>query len=357
MDAYLTLVKDLTQGFEFFEITKVPRGENMCADALAALGSRLHDQVKRTIRIHRIEKPSISSETEQLPVVASITDDMDIDEEESRATEEQLNDWRTEFIEYLSNGVLPTEKWEARRLKRRSAHYVVLDGALHRWTATKVLLRCISGDETRVVMAETHEGAAGNNSGGRALALKVKSLAFYWPTMNEDCESYAKKCDKCQRHASTIHSPTELLHTLTAPYPFMRWGMDIIGPMPSSRQKRFILVLTDYFTKWVEAEAYASITDKEVQKFVWKNIICRHGLPYEIITDNGSQFISHNFKEFCDRWRIRLNMSTPRNPQSNGQGPYKIIEVVKPDVYRLETSTGEVVPRAWNSKHLCFFHN
>ncbi|XP_013723079.1 uncharacterized protein LOC117126096 [Brassica rapa] len=221
MDAYLTLVKDLTQDFEFFEITKVPRGENVCADALAALGSRRHDQVKRTIPIHRIEKSSISSETEQLPVVAYITDDMDIDEEESRATEELLNDWRTEFIEYLSNGVLPTEKWEARRLKRRSAHYVVLDGALHRWTATKVLLRCISGDETRLVMAETHEGAAGNHSGGRALALKVISLGFYWPTMNADCESYAKKCDKCQRHASTIHSPTELLHNLTAPYPFM----------------------------------------------------------------------------------------------------------------------------------------
>ncbi|XP_013658988.1 uncharacterized protein LOC106363857 [Brassica napus] len=73
--------------------------------------------------------------------------------------------------------------------------------------------------------------------------------------------------------------------------------------MPSSRQKRFILVLMD----------------KEVQKFVWKNIICRHGLPYEIITDRGSQFISHNFREFCNRWRICLNMSTPRNPQSNSQ--------------------------------------
>ncbi|XP_013594447.1 PREDICTED: uncharacterized protein LOC106302494 [Brassica oleracea var. oleracea] len=295
MDAYLTLVKDLTRDFEFFELTKVPRGENVCADALAALGSKLHDQVKRIIPIHRIEMPIISPATEPLAIAASITDAMNI---------EQLNDWRTEFIEYLSNGVLPTEKWEARRLKQRSAHYVVMDGALHRWTATKVLLKCIFGDETRLFMAETHEGAAENHSGGRALALKVKSLGFYWPTMNADCEYYAKKYDKCQRHASTIHSPTELLHTLTAPYLFMWWGMDIIGPMLSSRQKRFILVLTDYFTKWVEAEAYASITDKEVQKFVWKNIICRHGFPYEIITDNGSQFISHNFKEFCDRWRF-----------------------------------------------------
>ncbi|XP_048619844.1 uncharacterized protein LOC125590348 [Brassica napus] len=320
MDAYLNLVKDLTQDFEFFELTKVPRGENVCADTLAALGSKLHYQVKRTIPIHRIEKPSISPPTEQLAIAASITTDaMEIDEGEPRVTEGQLEDWRTESIAYLFEGILPTEKWEARQLKRRSAHYVVRDETLHRWTATKVLLRCIFGHETRLVMAETHEGAAVNHSGGRALALKVKSLGFYWPTMNADCESYVKRCDRCQRHASTIHSLTELLHTLTAPYPFMRWGMDIIGPMPSSRQKRFILVLTDYFTKWVEAEAYASITDKKVQKFIWKNIICRHGLPYEIVTDNGSQFISHNFKDFYDRWRIRLNMSTPRNPQSNGQ--------------------------------------
>ncbi|XP_013588951.1 PREDICTED: uncharacterized protein LOC106297214 [Brassica oleracea var. oleracea] len=245
MDAYLKLVTDLTQDFEFFKLTKVPRRENVCADALAALGSKLHDQVKRTIPIHRIEKPSISPMTEQLAIAASITDVMDIDEGEPRTTEGQLDDWRTKFIAYLSDGILPTEKWEVRRLKRPSAYYVVMDGTLHRWNATKVLLRCIFGDETRLVMAETHEGAASNHSGGRALALKVKSLGFYWPTMNADCESYVKKCDKCQRHASTIHSPTELLHTLTAPYPFMRWGMDIIGPMPSSRQKRFILVLMD----------------------------------------------------------------------------------------------------------------
>ena len=61
MDAYLKLVQDLTRDFEFFELTKVPRGENVCADALAALGSKLHDQVKRTIPIHKIEKPSIDT--------------------------------------------------------------------------------------------------------------------------------------------------------------------------------------------------------------------------------------------------------------------------------------------------------
>ena len=114
MDAYLKLVKDLTRDFEFFELTKVPRGENKCANALAALRRKLHDQVKRTIPIHKIEKPSVSQTTEQLAITASVTDAMHIDEAEPRATESQFKDWRKEFIAYLADGKLPTEKWEAR---------------------------------------------------------------------------------------------------------------------------------------------------------------------------------------------------------------------------------------------------
>ena len=70
--------------------------------------------------------------------------------------------------------------------------------------------------------------------------------------MVADCEAYARKCDKCQRHAPYIYCPTELLQSSTAPYPFMRWAIDIVGPMTSSRQRKYILIMTDYFTKWVE---------------------------------------------------------------------------------------------------------
>ncbi|WZZ78064.1 hypothetical protein YC2023_098636 [Brassica napus] len=261
MNVYLKVVQTLAKDFKFFKLTKVPRGENVCADALATLGSRLRDQVKRTIPIHKIDKPRIELSPSEVTVVAPITEAIPMDEDPA-AEQTEAADWRTEFINYLVDRKLPPEKWIARRLKTRSAHNVGVDGELHRWTATKVLLKCINGEKIHLVMAETHEGAAGNHSGGRALALKVKSLGFYWPTVNADCEAYAQRCDQCQRHASRIHSPTELLGTMTAPYPFMRWGMDIIGPMPSSRQKRFVLVLTDYFTKWIEAEAFASITEK-----------------------------------------------------------------------------------------------
>ena len=96
--------------------------------------------------------------------------------------------------------------------------------------------------------------------------------------------------------------------------------MDIVGPLPAAAaQKNFLLVATDYFSKWVEAEAYASIKDKDVTKFVWKNIICRFGIPQTIIADNGPQFDSIAFRNFCSELNIRNSYSTPHYPQSNGQ--------------------------------------
>ncbi|XP_013727895.1 uncharacterized protein LOC106431636 [Brassica napus] len=159
IDVYLKIVQALAKDFEFFELTKVPRGENVCADALAALGSRLRDQVKRTIPIHKIDEPSIDLPPNEMTIIAPITEAIPMDQD-PEADPTDATDWRTELIDYLADGKLPYEKWIARRLKTRSAHYVVLDGELHLWTATKVLLKCINGEETHLVMAETHEGAA-----------------------------------------------------------------------------------------------------------------------------------------------------------------------------------------------------
>ena len=87
------------------------------------------------------------------------------------------------------------------------------------------------------------------------------------------------------------------IKTNIRPMAFAQWGMDIVGPLPAApAQKKFLLIATDYFSKWVEAEAYASIQDKDVTKFVWKNIVCRFGIPQTIIADNGPQFDSIAFR-------------------------------------------------------------
>ena len=85
------------------------------------------------------------------------------------------------------------------------------------------------------------------------------------------------------------------------------------------RQVKFLLVAIDYFTKWVEVEALSTITKAKIQSFVWKNIICRFGIPRTIISNNGRQFDSQGFKDFCSSLGIKNQFSSPRHPQANGQ--------------------------------------
>ncbi|XP_075076809.1 uncharacterized protein LOC142163425 [Nicotiana tabacum] len=75
--------------------------------------------------------------------------------------------------------------------------------------------------------------------------------------MEEEAENFVANCDKCQRYGNNMHRPTELIHLVIAPWPFLKWGMDIVGPIPQAKGKvKFLLVLTNYFTKWVEAGSF-----------------------------------------------------------------------------------------------------
>ena len=138
--------------------------------------------------------------------------------------------------------------------------------------------------------------------------------------MKQDIENYVKRCDRCQRYTPIPRMPSEVLNPITSPWPFALWGMDIVGPLPiAATQKKFLLVVTDYFSKWVKAEVYASIKDKDVSKFIWKNIVCRFGILQAIVVDNVPQFDNIAFRTFFSELKIKNLYSTPRYPQSNGQ--------------------------------------
>ena len=96
--------------------------------------------------------------------------------------------------------------------------------------------------------------------------------------------------------------------------------MDIIGPLPTApAQKKLLLVATDYFSKWIEADNFTSIKVKEVVQFVWKNIVYCFGIPQSIITDNGPQFDSQVYKNFCNELNIKNLYLTLQYPYSSGQ--------------------------------------
>ncbi|KAL5827789.1 hypothetical protein ACOSQ3_019639 [Xanthoceras sorbifolium] len=91
--------------------------------------------------------------------------------------------------------------------------------------------------------------------------------------MRSESHNFVKRCDPCQRFAHISHQHPEQLYPISAPWPFMKWGMDIVGKMPvATGGKVYMLAVTDYFSKWVEAESYVRIKDSEVKSFIWKNV-------------------------------------------------------------------------------------
>lgn len=93
-----------------------------------------------------------------------------------------------------------------------------------------------------------------------------------------------------------------------------------MGPFPTGvRQLKFLVVGIDYFTKWVEVEALATITERNIRSFVWKNIICRYGIHRVLVSDNGKQFDNSAFRNFCSELGIKNHYSSPAHPQVNGQ--------------------------------------
>ncbi|CAL8094052.1 unnamed protein product [Prunus armeniaca] len=127
-------------------------------------------------------------------------------------------------------------------------------------------LTCIKYPQTLEVLYKIHDSECGNHSGGWSLTQKTLNVGYFWPTMRHDFTEYVKRCDCCQRYKPVPNLPAEIYHPQNSPSPFMQWAIDLVGPMPTTPAKKdMMIVATDYFTKWIEAEALSSIKEADVE--------------------------------------------------------------------------------------------
>ena len=152
--------------------------------------------------------------------------------------------------------------------------------------------------------------------------------------MLEDCFAYYKGCQGCQKFGNVQRAPASAMNPIIKPWPFRGWRIDLIGQIypPSSKNHKFILVATDYFTKWVDAIPLKTVTSKLMIEFVKEHIVYRFGTPQTITTDEGSMFISEEFGEFAASMGIKLLNSSPYYAQANGQAEASnkgIIKLIK----------------------------
>nr|XP_004252415.1 uncharacterized protein K02A2.6-like [Solanum lycopersicum] len=191
---------------------------------------------------------------------------------------------------------------------------------LYRRTPDLGLLICVDAVEAARLIEQIHAGVCGTHMIGLIWSRKILRAGYFWMTMENNCCKFVQKCHKCQVHGDLIRVTPHELNGMSSPWTFVAWGMDVISLIEpsSSNGHRFILVVIDYFTKWVEAASYKSVTKKVVADFVPKNLICMFGVPESIITDNGANLKSHLMRDICEKFKITHRNSTAYCPQMNG---------------------------------------
>ncbi len=103
---------------------------------------------------------------------------------------------------------------------------------------------------------------------------------------------------------------------------FAKWGIDFVGPIHPAAMKthaEYIIVATDYVTKWVEAKATVKNDAHTTAKFLYKNIFTRYGLPIEIVSDRGTHFLNETIEYLLGEFMVIHKKSAPYHPQANGQ--------------------------------------
>ena len=342
MTGYCNAVRKLEKKFEGLELHHIPRLKNQAADDLAKIGSK-REAIPSGVFLEHIHTPSVKEDpfTEETPQPKSATDPTEV---EVPAVVDLIMevlvvipDWTIPYVAYILRKELPEDEEEARQIVRRSKAFTVIKGQLYRESATGVGQKCITPEEGRLILNDIHSGTCGHHASSRTIVAKAYRAGFYWPKANEMAKEIVDKCEGCQFYSNMSHKPASALKTIPLVWPFAVWGLDMVGPLRTGRSGfTHVLVAVDKFTKWIEAKPIKSLDTGTAVSFI-RELIFRYGVPHSIITDNGSNFDSEEFRAFCDSQGTRVDYASVAHPQSNGQAERAnglILKGLKPRLMR-----------------------
>ncbi|XP_060095763.1 uncharacterized protein K02A2.6-like, partial [Heteronotia binoei] len=177
--------------------------------------------------------------------------------------------------------------------------------------------------------------------------VRMKALArsyVWWPGMDEEIEGWVRRCQPCQE--SRPNPPSAPVHRWESNgRPWSRLHVDFAGPY----QGQIFFILVDAYTKWLEVIPVASTSTAAAVRAL-RRVLCTHGIPDTLVTDNGTAFTSREFREFTDRYLIRHIRSAPFHPATNGQAE-RMVRTTK-------EALGRIVHGDWDHRLSAFlFHN
>ena len=217
------------------------------------------------------------------------------------ATRELLADWKTQDKKFFFS---KTHYWE--------------EPFLYKYCAYQIIRKCVHEGEQQGILSHFHENECGGHFASQKTTMKVLQSRFYWPSLLKDAHSTCRECDKCQRLGKISRRHMMPLNPILVVVLFDVWGIDFMGPFPSSFRYVYILVGVDYVSKWVEAVPCRAADRRVVLKFLKKNIFSKFGVPKVIISNGGSHFCNKPFENLLAKYGVKHKVATPYHPQTSG---------------------------------------
>jgi hypothetical protein len=238
------------------------------------------------------------------------------------------------------------DKNKVRYLKLKEIKYYLIDQVLYWKYPLGVLLRCLDPQEAQRAITDFHDSLCGGHHFWSTTAYKILRAGYLWPSLFIDVCANIRACVKCQKFYGKKQLKSLPLKLVVVSGPFQQWALDFIGEihLASSFQHRWILIATNYFTKWIESIPTRSSSHKVIISFL-EDIMARFGFPSIIVTDNVVSFKVEPLIKLCEQYGITLIHSTPYYPQGNGfaeSSNKSLINIIKKLL--------EENKKAWDSK-------
>nr|GEY78985.1 reverse transcriptase domain-containing protein [Tanacetum cinerariifolium] len=326
-------------------LTNLEKILKRCEDTKQALNwEKSHFMVKEVIdtkgaenyavdHLSRLENPC-----ENVFDPKEINDTFPLESLNKIAHQDPSTPWFADFANYhagkfIIKGITTQQKQKNFKDVR---HYFWDDPYLFKTCPDQIIRRCVAGQEAIDILKACHSGPNGGHYGANYTAKKVFDPGFYWPTIYKDAFELVKHCDSCQCQGKISQRDEMPQNSIQVCEIFDVWSIDFIGPFPSSKGNKCILIAVDYLSKWVEAKALPTNDARVDVKFL-KSLFSWFGTPKAIISDKGTHFCNDQFSRVMLKYGVTHRLSTAYHPQTSGQ-----VEVTNRGLKRiLERTVGE----------------
>jgi hypothetical protein len=166
-------------------------------------------------------------------------------------------------------------------------------------------------------MRQLHERPSGRHFATEVTQKKILKVGYWWPTMYRDVHDYCRSCDACQRIGGLITQSLAKLVINLLEEPFMKWGLDFVWPIKPTRRytcNKYIFIIIDYATKWVEVRALIINIVVVTTKILYECILTRFGCPLTIVTNQGVHFINDAIKYLTYHFLLKHVSFTTYDP-------------------------------------------